>query len=68
MTAGAAGFFILSQSRERPRTVGRVLPLRHDTFELENRRTPIIFITAFPDPRIQERALARGCLLSHEAF
>jgi FixJ family two-component response regulator len=28
----------------------------------ENRRTPIIFITAFPDPRIQERALAGGAV------
>ena len=28
----------------------------------ENRRTPIIFITAFPDPRIQERALAGGAI------
>jgi len=28
----------------------------------ENRRTPIIFITAFPDPRIEERALAGGAV------
>lgn len=28
----------------------------------ENRRTPIIFITAFPDPRIEERALAGGAI------
>jgi CheY-like chemotaxis protein len=28
----------------------------------ENCRTPIIFITAFPDPRIQERALADGAV------
>jgi FixJ family two-component response regulator len=28
----------------------------------ENRRTPIIFITAFPDPRIQQRALAGGAV------
>jgi FixJ family two-component response regulator len=27
-----------------------------------NCRTPIIFITAFPDPRIQERALAGGAV------
>jgi len=25
-------------------------------------RTPVIFITAFPDPRIQERALAGGAI------
>jgi CheY-like chemotaxis protein len=28
----------------------------------ENCRTPIIFITAFPDPRIQDRALADGAV------
>jgi FixJ family two-component response regulator len=28
----------------------------------ENRRTPIIFITAFPDARIRERALAGGAV------
>jgi FixJ family two-component response regulator len=28
----------------------------------ENRRTPIIFITAFPDARIRERALAVGAV------
>src|SRR5262245_37496613 len=28
----------------------------------ENRRTPIIFMTAFPDPRIEERALAGGAV------
>lgn len=28
----------------------------------QKRRTPIIFITAFPDPRIQERALAGGAV------
>jgi FixJ family two-component response regulator len=28
----------------------------------ENRRTPMIFITGFPDPRIQERALAGGAV------
>src|ERR1700730_13621171 len=27
-----------------------------------NRRTPIILITAFPDPQIQERALAGGAV------
>src|SRR5262249_59986373 len=27
-----------------------------------HRRTPVIFITAFPDPRIQERALAGGAV------
>jgi len=27
-----------------------------------HRRTPVIFITAFPDPRIQERALAGGAI------
>ncbi len=26
------------------------------------RRTPVIFITGFPDPRIQERALAGGAI------
>jgi FixJ family two-component response regulator len=29
---------------------------------VENRRTPIIFITAFPDPRIEKQALASGAL------
>jgi len=28
----------------------------------DNRQTPIIFITAFPDPRIRERALAGGAI------
>lgn len=28
----------------------------------ENRQMPIIFITAFPDPRIQERAIAGGAI------
>jgi FixJ family two-component response regulator len=27
-----------------------------------HRRTPVIFITAFPDPRIEERALAGGAI------
>jgi FixJ family two-component response regulator len=27
-----------------------------------HRRTPVIFITAFPDPRIRERALAGGAI------
>ncbi|GLR85920.1 response regulator transcription factor [Bradyrhizobium iriomotense] len=27
-----------------------------------HRETPVIFITAFPDPRIQERALAGGAI------
>ena len=28
----------------------------------ENRRTPIIFLTAFPDPGIRQRALAGGAI------
>ena len=34
----------------------------HTRLVSENRRTPMIFITGFPDPRIQERALAGGAV------
>jgi hypothetical protein len=47
-TAGASGFFILSQSGERPGAAGRALALGHDAFEPDGARRDILAVPTVP--------------------
>jgi hypothetical protein len=48
LTAGASGFFILSQSGERPERVGRALALRDDAFQPDGARRDTLAVPTVP--------------------